>query len=282
MSKPVIAVVGSAMMDLTAYADRLPEPGQTLVGKEFTTGFGGKGANQAVMAAIAGAEVYFVGKIGNDVFGDSISENFKSRGINTSFLLRDSLPTGVAHIWVDKSGENRIIIIPGANHAIDPLFAARAISEIPNLDIVIGQCEIKQDVTLAAFKAAKSRGVLTILNPAPYEELSEELIENCDWIIPNESEYAELGDVAGNILLTEGDKGSRHLGSDTYVEALKVEAIDTTGAGDCFVGAFATALAQGSDTKDAMRFGNIAAGLSVTKKGAQSSYPTYAEISTFS
>ena len=282
MNKPVIAVVGSAMMDLTAYAEVLPKAGQTLVGKQFTTGFGGKGANQAVMAAIAGADVYFIGKIGSDVFGQAISENFKSRGINARYLEVDPMPTGVAHIWVDGTGENRIIIIPGANHAIDAQYAAKAISEIPDLKIVIGQCEIKQEVTLAAFKAAKARGVTTILNPAPYEELSPELISLCDWIIPNESEYAELGDIDANILLTEGEKGVRHLSSNTHAAAIKVTPVDTTGAGDSFVGAFATSLASGKELTEAMRFGCIAAGLSVTKAGAQSSYPSYEEICTFS
>lgn len=280
MNKPVIAVVGSAMMDLTAYTDQIPKAGQTLVGKQFTTGFGGKGANQAVMAAIAGAEVYFVGKIGRDVFGDAISKNFKERKINDKYLMRDEEPTGVAHIWVDATGENRIVIIPGANHKIEIEFAEQAILEIPDLDIVIGQCEIKQDVTLAAFKAAKSRGVTTILNPAPFEPLSDELISLCDWIIPNETEYSELGQISVNVLITEGEKGVRHLASGTHIPAIKVEAVDTTGAGDSFVGAFAAKLNEGMEA--AMRFGCIAAGLSVTRKGAQSSYPSYAEISTFS
>jgi ribokinase len=268
------------MMDLTAYVDKVPEAGETLVGKQFTTGFGGKGANQAVMASLAGAKVYFVGQIGKDVFGDSLSKNFKDRGINDQYVLKDETPSGVAHIWVEASGENRIVIIPGANHNIDAVRAANAISEIDNLDIVIGQCEIKQEVTLAAFKAAKARGAITILNPAPFEKLSEELIANCDWIIPNETEYAALGDIAGNILVTEGEKGVRHLNSDLHVPAIKVNAIDTTGAGDSFVGTFAANLHLGIEK--AIRFGCIAAGLSVTKKGAQSSYPTYEEISTFS
>lgn len=280
MNQPVIAVVGSAMMDLTAYTDQIPKAGQTLVGKQFTTGFGGKGANQAVMAAIAGAEVYFVGKIGRDVFGDAISKNFKERKINDKYLMRDEEPTGVAHIWVDATGENRIVIIPGANHKIEIEFAEQAILEIPDLDIVIGQCEIKQEVTLAAFKAAKSRGVTTILNPAPFEPLSDELISLCDWIIPNETEYSELGQISVNVLITEGEKGVRHLASGTHIPAIKVEAVDTTGAGDSFVGAFAAKLNEGMEA--AMRFGCIAAGLSVTRKGAQSSYPSYAEISTFS
>lgn len=280
MSQPVIAVVGSAMMDLTAYVDKVPGAGETLVGQQFTTGFGGKGANQAVMAALSGAKVYFIGQIGKDVFGDSFAKNFKDRDINDQYVLRDDAPSGVAHIWVEANGENRIVIIPGANHKIDAARAAAAISEIDKLDIVIGQCEIKQEVTLAAFKAAKSRGATTILNPAPFEKLSDELIANCDWIIPNETEYAALGNIAGNILLTEGEKGVRHLNSGLQIPAIKVKAIDTTGAGDSFVGAFAAKLHEGVER--AIKFGCVAAGLSVTKKGAQSSYPTYEEISTFS
>lgn len=267
-------------MDLTAYVEKIPGPGETLIGKQFTTGFGGKGANQAVMAAIAGAEVYFIGKIGNDVFGDQFLENFKARGINTKYLERIDEPSGVAHIWVDESGENRIIIIPGANHLIESSVAAKAIAEIPNLDIVIGQCEIKQEVTLAAFQAAKVRGAITILNPAPFEALAPELTNLCDWIIPNETEFAELGNLNANVLLTEGEKGVRHLSTGLHVPAIKVKAIDTTGAGDCFVGAFAAKLNEGEEF--AMKFGCIAAGISVTRKGAQSSYPAYEEIATFS
>jgi len=280
MNQPVVAIIGSAMMDLSAYINRIPAGGETLKGDSFTTGFGGKGANQAVMAAIAGAESYFIGAIGNDVFGAAIAENFKARGVNSKYLQQSELPTGVAHIWVEANGENRIIIIPGANHDINLEKALQAIAEIPKLDIVIGQCEIKQEITLAIFKAAKERGATTILNPAPFESLSAELIANCDWIIPNESEYAAMGNVEANILLTEGEKGVHHLAKGVKVPAIKVKAIDTTGAGDSFVGTFAAKLNQG--VEDAMRFGCIAAGLSVTKKGAQSSYPTYEEISTFS
>jgi len=180
MSKSVIAVVGSAMMDLTAYADVVPEAGQTLVGQLFTTGFGGKGANQAVIAAHCGAEVHFIGKLGRDLFGDSIAINFSAVGINTDYLERSESPTGVAHIWVDGNGENRIIIIPGANHEIEISKAVLAINSITNLAVVIAQCEIKQEVTLAAFTAAKARGCVTILNPAPFETLSEQLLAVTD------------------------------------------------------------------------------------------------------
>ena len=294
----VIAVVGSAMMDLTAYADVLPEPGQTLVGELFTTGFGGKGANQAVMAALCGANVHFIGKLGKDVFGEAIAENFNDVGIKTTYVDRSDTPTGVAHIWVDGEGENRIIIIPGANHEIEVSRAVDAIKGIADLKIVIAQCEIKQEVTVAAFKAAKSRGCTTILNPAPFEKLSQELIDLCDWIIPNETEFRELhGSLptsdeilksfrpGKSSIVTVGSQGAIFIDSDGSLvkcPAPQVTAVDTTGAGDSFVGSFAYALAKGEDPATAMSFGVKVASRSVTKKGAQSSYPDQAEIKTFS
>jgi ribokinase len=294
----VIAVVGSAMMDLTAYADVLPEPGQTLAGQLFTTGFGGKGANQAVMAAHCGAEVHFIGKLGKDVFGAAIADNFVKVGIHSEYVDRSETPTGVAHIWVDGNGENRIIIIPGANHEIEIAKAVEAINTIQDLSVVVAQCEIKQEVTLAAFKAAKARGCTTILNPAPYQEISAELLALCDWIIPNETEFRELhGELpttdailqsfrpGKNSIVTLGSQGAVYVSADgqlTKVGAPKVTAVDTTGAGDAFVGTFAYSLASGKDPATAMTLGIKVASLSVTKKGAQSSYPHQAEISTLS
>lgn len=298
MKPTVIAVVGSAMMDLTAYAQILPEPGQTLAGQHFTTGFGGKGANQAVMAAHCGAEVHFIGKLGEDVFGGSILDNFVKVGINTDYVERSKTPTGVAHIWVDGKGENRIIIIPGANHEIEIEKAVDAINSIRDLSIVVAQCEIKQEVTLNAFRAAKARGCTTILNPAPYQEISPELLELCDWIIPNETEFRELSGQlptsdeilkifrpGKNSIVTLGSQGAVYISADgqlTKVSAPKVTAIDTTGAGDAFVGAFAYSLASGSDAVSAMTLGIKVASFSVTRKGAQSSYPDQAEIATLS
>ena len=298
MSKAVVAVVGSAMMDLTAYAQTLPEPGQTLVGELFTTGFGGKGANQAVIAAHCGAEVHFIGKLGRDLFGDSIAANFSALGINSHFVERTDTPTGIAHIWVDGNGENRIIIIPGANHEIESTKAVAAINGIDNLSVVIAQCEIKQEVTLAVFSAAKTRGCITILNPAPYQELSQELLELCDWIIPNETEFRELhGQLPSsdeilrtfrpgkNSVVTLGSLGAALINADGSIirtSAPTVDVIDTTGAGDAFVGTFAYALASRMSSADALALGIKTASLSVTKKGAQSSYPNQAEISTLS
>lgn len=298
MSKAVIAVVGSAMIDLTAYAKVIPAPGQTLEGDLFTTGFGGKGANQAVIAAHCGAHVHFVGKLGNDLFGDSIAENFKKLGIGSEFLERSDTPNGVAHIWVDANGENRIVIIPGANYEIESKKAVDAIESIADLSVVVAQCEIKQEVTLAAFTAAKKRGCVTILNPAPYQPLSNELLEVTDWIIPNETEFKELLGQAPtndevlkkfrpgkNSIVTLGAEGAVLIASNgnlTRVSAPKVNAVDTTGAGDAFVGVFAFGLASGKSPEDAMKLGIKVASMSVTRIGAQSSYPSQAEIETLS
>jgi len=298
MSKAVIAVVGSAMIDLTAYATVIPAPGQTLEGDLFTTGFGGKGANQAVIAAHCGAEIHFVGKLGRDLFGDSIAENFKKLGIDSEYVERSDTPNGVAHIWVDSNGENRIIIIPGANHEIESKKAIEAIESIAGLAVVVAQCEIQQEVTLAAFSAAKKRGCVTILNPAPYQPLSKELLAVTDWIIPNETEFKELHGQAPtsddvlksfrpgkNSIVTLGSEGAVLITSDgnlTRVSAPKVNAVDTTGAGDAFVGVFAFGLASGKNPEDAMKLGVKVASMSVTRKGAQSSYPSQAEIETLS
>jgi ribokinase len=286
------------MMDLTAYADVLPEPGQTLAGQLFTTGFGGKGANQAVMAAHCGAQVHFIGKLGDDVFGRAIADNFVKVGINSQFVETSATPNGVAHIWVDGNGENRIIIIPGANHEIEVTKAIEAINSIQDLAIVVAQCEIKQEVTTAAFKAAKVRGATTILNPAPYQQLSAELLELSDWLIPNETEFRELHGTlptsdeilktfrpGKNSVITLGSKGAVYISADGQIQrasAPQVTAVDTTGAGDAFVGSFAFALASGKDSLEAMKFGIKIASLSVTRKGAQSSYPDQAEIATLS
>ena len=298
MTPAVIAVVGSAMMDLTAYADVLPEPGQTLAGQLFTTGFGGKGANQAVMAAHCGGEVHFIGKLGKDVFGTAIADNFVKVGIHSEYVGKSETATGVAHIWVDSNGENRIIIIPGANHEIEMAKAVEAINSIKDLAVVVAQCEIKQEVTVAAFKAATARGCITILNPAPYQEISAELLAMTDWIIPNETEFRELhGELptsddilksfrhGKNSIVTLGSQGAVLISGDgqlTKVPAPKVTAVDTTGAGDAFVGTFAYSLASGKDPITAMTLGIKVASLSVTRKGAQSSYPDQAEIATLS
>ena len=289
---PVIAIVGSANIDLTAYAEVLPQAGQTLRGSEFSEGFGGKGSNQAVMSALAGGKVHFIGAIGHDEFGNSLLRNFEQYGINTRWIVRHQTHSGIAHIWVDGAGENRILIIPGANGKIEASTAAHAIRNIPNLSVVVGQCEIPQAATLEAFKAAKERGAITILNPAPYEEISLQLLEFTDWLVPNESEFAQMDPFSRppdsdavisalrpdqNLVVTLGSNGVAIAQPGRAVIRLpsqKVEVVDSTGAGDCFIGAFAAALGMGLSAEESAAFATRVAGLSVTKKGAQGSYPS--------
>ena len=291
-----IAVIGSTMMDLTVYADVLPAAGETRFGNSFTTGFGGKGANQAVMAARTGAKVTMITGIGSDGFGDESLANFKNCGMDTSSVLRLPTHTGVAHIWVDGEGQNRISIVPGANFALTPQDAVDEVSKLKDVSVLIAQCEIPQEVTLAAFRTAQELGITTILNPAPYQPLTDDLLELTDWLIPNEVEFAELDKTHrapdsdsviaslrsnGRTIVTLGSDGAALVTADGSVKrfaAKKVSATDTTGAGDCFIGAFAAALASGATEESAVQFGIDCATKSVTRKGAQSSYPTIEEI----
>jgi ribokinase len=295
-SNTKIAVIGSTMMDLTVYADVLPAAGETRFGNSFTTGFGGKGANQAVMAARTGAKVTMITGIGSDGFGDESLANFKNCGMDTSSVLRLPTHTGVAHIWVDGQGQNRISIVPGANFALTPQDAVDEVSKLKDVSVLIAQCEIPQEVTLAAFRTAQELGITTILNPAPYQPLTEALLELTDWLIPNEIEFAELDKThrapdsdeviaslrsSGRTIVTLGSDGAALVAIDGSVKrfaANKVSVADTTGAGDCFIGAFAAALASGATEESAVQFGIDCATKSVTRKGAQSSYPTIAEI----
>ena len=291
-----IAVIGSTMMDLTVYADILPAAGETRFGESFTTGFGGKGANQAVMAARTGATVAMITGIGNDGFGDESLQNFKNSQMDTSSVLRLDTHTGVAHIWVDGQGQNRISIVPGANFKLTPQDAIDEVSKLKNVSVLIAQCEIPQEVTLAAFRTAQELGITTILNPAPYQPLTDDLLDLTDWLIPNEIEFAELDKAhrapdtdeiiaslrdKGRTIVTLGSEGAALVAIDGKVKrfsAKKVSATDTTGAGDCFIGAFAAAIAAGANEESAVQFGIDCATKSVTRKGAQSSYPKIEEI----
>lgn len=291
---PEIVVVGSTMIDMIAYSQKIPSAGETVIGDSFSLGFGGKGANQAVMASRMGAKVFMVNTLGDDVFGDTTVKNFQEQGIDTSFVSRVAGASGVAPIWVEPNGTNRIICVPGANNEMTSAQATAAINALKNAKVVIGQLEIPQQVTIAAFKAARAAGITTILNPAPFAPLEKELIEVSDWIIPNETEFAglnpdgllpesdeEISKVAKllgcNFVVTLGEKGAAYTdknGAVIRVSAPKVNAIDTTGAGDAFVGAFAYGIASGLVLEKAVALGCACASDSVTKKGTQSSYPS--------
>jgi ribokinase len=291
VSNPVIAVVGSLNIDLIAYTERVPEAGETIIGRDFAMGFGGKGANQAVMAARLGARVSMVGALGDDVYAGMTFENLERQGVDAAHVARVDGSSGVAPIWVDAEGQNRIIVVPGANDRVDPGAAAKAVRSMPGVAVVIAQLEIPQRVTLAAFRAARAVGATTILNPAPAAPLDPDLLEVTDWLIPNESELAliagervELDDdaalrrVAGRfaprLLVTLGARGAAVVGNDgvTRVPAVPVKAVDTTGAGDAFVGAFAFGLAAGLDEARAVRLGIACASDSVTRPGTQRSF----------
>jgi len=290
-----IAVVGSLNIDLIAYAQRVPGPGETVMGDRFAMGFGGKGANQAVMAARLGARVSMVGALGDDVYADMTFDNLGRQGVDAAHVARVAGSSGVAPIWVEPDGTNRIIVVGGANDLVDPATAADAVRSMHRLDAVIGQLEIPQRVTTAAFQAARARGAITILNPAPAEPLDADLLEASDWLIPNEH---ELGILAGGgavnpeddaafvayaarvgcrLVVTLGSRGAAVVGaggSVTRAPAVPVTAVDTTGAGDAFVGAFAYGLAAGFDEERAVRLGIACASDSVTRPGTQSSFAT--------
>jgi ribokinase len=293
-SSPEIVVVGSTMIDMIAYTQKVPSAGETVIGDSFSLGFGGKGANQAVMASRLGAKVFMVNTLGDDVFGDTTLNNFAEQGIDTSHVARVAGASGVAPIWVEPNGTNRIICVPGANNAMTVQQATQAIVALPTAKVVIGQLEIPQAVTIAAFRQARSNGVITILNPAPFAALSPELISLSDWIIPNETEFAglnpdgklpesdeEIAKVANllqtKFVVTLGEKGAAYTdqsGAVLRVPAPVVNAIDSTGAGDSFVGAFAYGLASGLSIEKSVQLGCICASDSVTRKGTQSSYPS--------
>jgi ribokinase len=288
---PSIAVIGSSNIDMVAYTPRAPGPGETVIGNRFELGFGGKGANQAVMARLLGADVVMVNCVGDDAYAEMTLANFESRGISTAHVKSVPGSSGVAPIWVEPDGTNRIIVIPGANEKVTPEHAAAAIEALPALSVVVGQFEIPQVATGGAFSAARARGITTILNPAPAAELDDALLDVTDWLIPNEVEFASL---SGNdslnddafrafsdrysvrLLVTLGEEGVALLGLDGKVlriPASPVVATDTTGAGDAFVGGFSFGMAAGFDEVSAARLGIMCASDSVTRPGTQTSFP---------
>ncbi len=291
-----IVVVGSFNMDLTAYMERMPRPGETVGGHTFKTGPGGKGSNQAVAAARLGAEVTFIGRVGEDVFAQAALDFWKQEGINTDFVVRDpDTATGVAPIWVDDKGENSIVVVLGSNLKMTQADVDRAADVIAAADVVIVQLEINYDIVAYAMQVAKAKGVKTILNPAPAGRLPPEVIALADYLTPNETELEVLSGKSGDYeaaarslltregqtaVVTLGSQGAMWLNVDgqATVPTFKVQVVDTTGAGDAFNGGFAVALGEGKSLQEAVRFGNATAGLSVTKFGTAPSMPTRSEV----
>lgn len=302
MARPRICVVGASNIDLISYAPRLPKLGETIPGTRFHMGFGGKGANQAVMAARLGGDVTIITKVGDDIFGEDTRKNFAAQGIDTTYLYKthDSF-TGVAPIWVEEaSGNNAIIVALGANDLLSPADIEAARPALEAAQVVVCQWELQLDTVLAALQIARTAGVLTIFNPAPARgALPPAAYANSDIFCPNESEtelltgasVATIEDAiaAGrsflargvhNAVLTLGERGSLLVNAAevAHVPAPRVRAIDSTGAGDAYVGSLAYFLAAGKPLTGAMARANRIAALSVQASGTQSSFPLAADL----
>lgn len=301
-NKHKILVIGSANTDMVISSPWFPKPGETIIGGGFLTNHGGKGANQAVAAARLGGDTVYIGKVGNDDFGRSTIEMMQKEGIDTSgVLVSDSAPTGVALITTNPAGENTIVIDPGANMQLTPHDILNAESVIAQAGIILMQLETPVETIATAAALGKKHGAYVILNPAPApaRPLPKELLENLDLLIPNETEAAYISGKdtesdagvaeaisairsqgVGDVMITLGSKGVAAIvsGQTVTVPAFRVKAVDTTAAGDTFCGALCVALAEGKAITDAIRFGNKAASISVTRRGAQMSMPTRAEV----
>ena len=298
---PRVCVVGAANIDLISYVPRLPELGETLHGTQFRLGYGGKGANQAVMAAKLGAEVAMVTKLGQDTFGDGTLENLRSHGVDTSYVTTtDQASSGVAPIFVQPSGDNAIVIVTGANDLISEEEIEQARPAMARAGVVVCQLEIPIETTLLALRTARAQGARTVLNPAPARaDLPDELLRLSDVFCPNQGETALLTDRrvntvaeaaeaagllrergAGSVVVTLGVDGCLVLDEDglDHLPGESVEAVDTTGAGDAFVGALATFLARGDSLRDSARWANRVAALSVRGHGTQTSFPEKADL----
>jgi ribokinase len=292
--RPRIAVVGSANVDLTTFSERFPNPGETIFGQKFDLGFGGKGANQAVAARLCGAEVFMVAKVGDDLFGPSTIKNFESLGIDATHVRQaHGVSSGVAPIFVDPSGQNRIIVVKGANDELKPADVDAAAEMLKSADCIVLQFEIPLETVYYTIKFARRNGIRCILNPAPAQPIDTKAIAELDYFIPNESEAFAISGIAVHdvdeakrcahkllssgtrrILITLGANGALLAGTDgmEHVPAFSVKSIDSTGAGDAFIGSFATFLGEGVPELEAVKRANLYAGLSTTGVGTQKSF----------
>ena len=295
-----VIVVGSLNMDLVARSSRIPKPGETIIGGEFRTVPGGKGANQAVAAARMGAEVSMVGRLGQDAFAQPLLENLSAAGIDYTFVKQDpGAATGVALIVVDNAGENSIVVASGANMRLTPEDVDAAASSIASADALLLQLENPLETVVRAAEVARHNGVTVLLNPAPARSLPEQLLSLVDVLIPNETEAALLtglpvsteeeataaaaalqGLGVGSVIITLGERGAFFASGEKTVAipAFDVTPVDTTAAGDAFVAGFGVALAEGRSMADSVRWGNAAGALAATKLGAQPSLPTREEV----
>lgn len=298
-----ISVVGSLNMDLIVRTARFPQPGETIHGRDFMTACGGKGANQAYAVARMGQPARMIGCVGEDAFADAMTANLKHVGVDTSGVLRVAgVSSGIAVITVDDSGQNEIVLAAGANARVDAAMVQSLATQIQSSDAVIAQLETTLDATEMAMRLAREAGKISIFNPAPGAPMRDELLALCDWVIPNETEAALLTGMAvdgveaaakaagalkargvRNVLVTLGGNGVwvDAASWQGHVPAFPVTPVDTVAAGDTFIGAFASRLVEGASVQDAVRFGNAAAAIAVTRPGAQPSIPNRAEVDAF-
>lgn len=301
--KPQICVVGSVNMDLVFRTPRMPAVGETLHGHEFRQIPGGKGANQAVAAARQGADVRFIGAVGDDGFGDFSQQSLSADGISLTHLSRiPGVATGVAGILVEDNGSNSIVLATGANASLTPAHIDAAAADIRSAQILLCQLETPLNTVTQAIATARAAGVKVILNPAPAQDLSPELLAQVDYLILNETEAGQLSGIAvtdntsaqaasekllsmgvGQVLLTMGGHGAQitQAGLSQFIPAIRVDVVDTTAAGDTFVGAFAVGIANGLSLLEASQEAQYTAALTVTKLGAQTSIPQRAEVLAF-
>jgi ribokinase len=298
MQKPIV-VVGSINMDLVARCNRIPRPGQSLIGTGFDTTPGGKGANQAVAAARLGYPVQMVGAVGEDVFGTALLDNLTSAGVGTASVKQVDGPSGVAPILVAENGENSIVVVPGANGKVDPAYIDSQAELICSAGMVLCQLELPIPTVRRVLDLCENAGVPVMLDPAPAAPLPDEIWRQVAWCTPNETEaafylgsdskpsYAAkqlIGKGARGVALKRGGEGAYLAvagGKADWAPAFTVQAVDTVAAGDCFNGAFAVALLEGKDPWAAARFASAAAAISVTRKGAQASMPSRKEVDEF-
>jgi len=296
--KPIV-VVGSINMDLVAQVRQIPVPGQTVIGTGFDTTPGGKGANQAVAASRLGYPTQMVGAVGEDVFGQALKDNLAKADVGIAAVTRVAGPSGVAPILLAENGENSIVVVPGANGKMDCAAVDRQAELIRGAGMVLCQLELPVETVSHTLSLCKEAGVPVMFDPAPAAALPDAIWPQVAWLTPNETEAAfylggnaDVEDAAkqfflrgvGGVVLKRGGDGAYVAvagGKAEWVKPFKVEAVDTVGAGDCFNGAFAVALREGKDPWDAARFANAAAAISVTRRGAQASMPTRAEVDKF-
>jgi ribokinase len=292
--RPRVAVVGSANIDLTTFAERFPRPGETIFGQRFDLGFGGKGANQAVAARLCGADVFMVARVGSDLFGPATIENFKKLGIDISHVKQvEGLSSGVAPIFVEPDGQNRILVVKGANDAVKPADVDAAAEMLKSADCIVLQFEIPLETVYYTIAFARKHGIRCILNPAPAQQVNIDELTGLDYFVPNESEAETITGIKAQsidqakrcadsllqnairrVIITLGSKGSLLAGRDLseHVPAFRVKSLDSTGAGDAFIGSFAVFLAEGVGELEAVRRANLYAALSTTGVGTQKSF----------